>query len=272
MIQYRAGGITVFQSALYVTTSTVVETPGAILVTDPAWLPDEVADIRSYVEQVQAGRPLYLLFTHSDWDHILGWKAFPQATAIASRAFVDNPDHAAIVEQILNYDGRNYLQRDYDVAYPTIDVVVDTDGQQLQIGDMTLTFYLAPGHTPCGLMTVISPMGVLLAGDYLSDIEFPYIYDSMDRYVDTLHKMDDILGTHAVRLLVPGHGHYASEQAEVIHRQQAGLAYIETVRTHIVNNDERALDAMLQTFPYPRGMKQYHEDNQKLIKRELGLA
>ena len=84
MIQYKTPAVTVFESALYRTTSAVIQTPDMVLLADPNWLPHEVAAIQQHVAAIRGSRPLYLLFTHSDYDHILGYKAFPDAQAIVS--------------------------------------------------------------------------------------------------------------------------------------------------------------------------------------------
>jgi len=109
MIQYKNPHVTVFQSALFCTTATVVQTADFVLVVDPNWLPGEVEAIRHFVEMEEAGRPVYLLFTHSDYDHIIGYGAFLQATVIASEAFRQNPGKEKIIEEIRTWDEGNYI-------------------------------------------------------------------------------------------------------------------------------------------------------------------
>lgn len=62
------------------------------------------------------------------------------------------------------------------------------DGEQLKIGSTTLNFYEAKGHTDVGIFTIIEPLGVWIAGDYFSNIEFPFIYSSSKDYIQTLEK------------------------------------------------------------------------------------
>lgn len=66
--------ITIFESALYRTTSTVFHNDDLILIVDPNWLPGEVQAVRGHVDQIKKGYPLYLLFTHSDYDHIIAYR------------------------------------------------------------------------------------------------------------------------------------------------------------------------------------------------------
>lgn len=269
MIVFQNNSLTVFQSALFQTNSAVVEGVDFILVVDPTWLPLEVEEIAAFVRTVRNGRPLYLLFTHSDFDHILGYGAFPGAITIASREFVDSPNPQRSVSAILAWDSEYYIQRPYEIIYPEIRVVADYDGQTLAVGTSRLTFYKAPGHNPDGLLTVVEPLGLLLAGDYFSNIEFPYIYQSSTAYEATLRKLDLISQQHSVGVLVPGHGQVATDQNEMRHRQRQSFEYIHALRRHLAANDQPAIDKMLEAHPFPLGMKSFHDGNQTLMRAEL---
>ena len=268
MILFQQDQLTVFQSALFQTNSAVIEGDGFVLIVDPTWLPQEVEEVARHVRSVRARRDLYLLFTHSDFDHILGYGAFPEATTIASQPFADNLNKARSVQAVRAWDGEYYVQRPYDIGYPEADIVAARDGQELVLGETRLTFYAAPGHNPDGLFTVIEPHGILLAGDYLSDIEFPYMYQSSTAYEETLGKLDGILERHAVRVLVPGHGQVATDQGQMRERQRRSFEYIGKMRAHLAAGDQAALDAMLVDCAFPLGMKSFHEGNQKLMGEE----
>lgn len=269
MIHFKNRHLTVFQSALFKTTSVVAETKDLILVTDPNWLPQEVEEIRNYVEKIKGNRPIYLLFTHSDFDHILGYKAFPEAKVITGRALLENSDQEGILQQIHEFDDKYYLERDYKIIFPIADIIVEKDGQTLTVGETTLTFYTAPGHTPDGIFTILEPGGVWIAGDYLSDIEFPFIYDSSTAYEETLLKADTILSTHDVKLLVPGHGNVTESLEEIRTRQQDSLIYIRELRTAVINEDNKAVRRLFKDRPFRESMKAAHANNEKRIKGEL---
>lgn len=268
MIQFQNEQVTVFESQLYKTTSTVIETPDCILVVDPNWLPNEIEAIQSFVEQRRQKRPLYLLFTHSDFDHILGYGAFSDATVIASRVFTEHPDKVGAVAQIRSFDDRYYIDRPYGYQYPEVDIIADNE-QVLQIGETKLTFYSAPGHTKDGLFTVVEPLGVFIAGDYLSDIEFPYIYDSSNAYLNTLQKAKNIINQHDISLLVVGHGHATALQSEIVSRIETAERYIEKLRHAIVENQSTEASSYIANYHYLESMTKYHESNVTLIKNEL---
>lgn len=261
-------GVTVWTSALWHTNSTVVETPDLVLVSDPTWLPGEVTAIAEYVRAVRGTRPLFLLLTHSDYDHILGWGAFPEATTIASRAFVENPAPEKAVQAAHAWDDGYYVVRPYEIRYPKVDIVVSAEGQTLTRGGTTLTFYMAPGHTPDGLLTVIEPSGVLIAGDYLSNLEFPFLGDSSFAYTETLAKVEPILTRHCVHTLVPGHGSAATSAEEILTRRQRDLDYLHTLHRCITEGNQAALDAMPNAYPFPLGLKAFHEANQARVRAD----
>lgn len=268
MIIFQQNQITVYQSALFQTTSAVIEGSSFVLVVDPTWLPQEVEDIAAHVRKIRAGRDLYLLFTHSDFDHILGHGAFPDAVTIASLVFQENPNKERSVQAIRAWDSEYYIERPYEVSYPNISIAASSEGQELVLGDTRLTFYAAPGHNPDGLWTVIEPQGILIAGDYLSDIEFPYIYQSSRVYEQTLRKLDGLFERHSITVLVPGHGQVTTDPAEMRNRQTRSFEYITALRGFLAAGDQAAADAMLADYPFPQGMASFHAGNQKLMRQE----
>ncbi|PWK14904.1 MBL fold metallo-hydrolase [Tumebacillus permanentifrigoris] len=271
MISYRARDITVFQSQLQQTTSTVLVTPDLVLVVDPCWLPEEVETIRQHVEAIRGTRPLYLLFTHADWDHIIGYRAFPDALVIASAAVHTYPEaqRQRKLSAIEDFYSENYIVPPYPVEFPTVDHIIEHEGQQLTIGETTITFYHAHGHTFDGLFTIVEPLGVFLAGDYLSDAEFPFIYYSSTDYERTMHKVEHILQHHEVSLLVPGHGSITEDCGEIRRRQQESLSYIAQVRDCILHDRPEELRTMIEHWTFARTFPRFHQDNINLITREL---
>ncbi len=276
MIQFKNDQAVVFESSLFRTTSTVILTGDLLLVVDPNWLPAEVENIRRFVEFAKKERPVYLLFTHSDYDHIIGWLAFPGAKVIASQAFTQNPEKQKIVEQILAWDDEYYVTRNYPIEYPEADIEVIQDGQTFNEGNTRLTFYLAPGHNPDGIFTLVennnltSEGAIWLAGDYLSNVEFPYIYHSSKAYEETLAKVDEILKKHPVRLMVTGHGDAATNAKEILQRRDESLAYIRELRDSLLQGRDFDMKKLWQRYHFRRGMQKFHDENEQLMRREIG--
>ncbi|ATP39475.1 hydrolase glyoxylase [Solibacillus sp. R5-41] len=264
MIHYQNENITVFQSALYKTTTTLIETTDAVILVDPNWLPNEVDEIKSYVGRVLNNRKLYLIFTHSDFDHIIAAGAFPNATVIASKAFANNPNKEHDVQQIKKFDAQYYLTRNYSIYYPTVDMVIEEDGQKLELASLTFIFYLAPGHTNDGLFTIVEQQGILLAGDYLSDVEFPFIYSSYADYVATMEKAEGIFHKHGIHTLVPGHGTVTTKPSEIAERIMASKMYLQS----LVNLDSKLEGHLQKKYRFFDGMKDAHHRNLDMVKME----
>ncbi|MEM9822953.1 MAG: MBL fold metallo-hydrolase [Bacteroidota bacterium] len=269
-IQYQNEHLIIFESALYRTTTTLFYNEDVLLLVDPNWLPTEIQSIKKTVNQLRGHRRLLVLFTHSDYDHIIAWKAFPEAETIASQAFVEQPQKKKILQQILDFDQMYYIERTYPLQYPDIDWVIERDGQNLHFGQTRLTFYLAPGHNLDGMFTLIDSKGIWIAGDYLSNIEFPFIYHSSLAYEKTLEKVDYILRHHHVQLLVPGHGDHTTDQAEIQNRKEEDLKYIRRLRSAIKRGQPFDEDLLWQRYRFSGGMRGFHNENIKIISGELG--
>lgn len=268
-IQYKDPQVTVFESALFRTTSTLIETADLVLLVDPNWLPEEIENIQLAVKNCDPLKPLFLLFTHSDYDHIIGYQAFPNAQIIASQAFVDNEGKAKIIQQIKDWDDENYITRSYPVTYPKVDIVIKEDGQQLIVGETTLTFYQAAGHNIDGIFTIVEPLGIWIAGDYLSNIEFPYIYHSSRIYEETLAKTETILAKHKIDKLITGHGDMAYTTTEILKRKTDALQYIDTLRSALRSKIPFDFDQLMEDYDFPKIMRQFHDGNVALIEKEL---
>jgi hydroxyacylglutathione hydrolase len=267
-IIYRDQNITIFQSALFQTNSTVVKTDDFILVVDPCWLPDEVLAIRQYVDSIKGQLPLFLLFTHSDYDHIIGYRAFEPDQVFTSAAFVDNPEKDSIIEQILQFDDNYYINRPYPIEYPQSDYRVHKDNLHYKIGGTKLSFYLTPGHTADSMMVVIWHLGLCIAGDYLSDVEFPFIYHSSVAYEATLEKLTEIHDRNWFTKMIPGHGSPSLTMQDWLHRRIESLAYIYALRESIATGIPFDESSLWEKYYYPRLQLKYHRDNVALITKE----
>ncbi len=268
-IQLQTETLTIFESALFRTTSTVIQTSDFIMVIDPNWLPHEVEYIRQFVKNNQHSKPLYLFFTHSDYDHIIGYQAFSDATVIISKAFEDNSEKAAILEQINAFDDDYYIQRNYEITYPKGDIVIAKNGEKVQIGGTTLQFFNAAGHNSDGLLLWIEALGILVVGDYLSNVEFPYIYHSGRQYLQTLNTAENIIRHQKVQFLITGHGDYTTKLDEMQVRLEDSRKYISDVMTCIKNKETFDITQLWKQYHFPRSMTNFHKGNLKVLQKEV---
>lgn len=265
MIQFQNDKLTVFQSCLYKTTSTVLNLEEGVIIVDPNWLPNEIEEIATYVSTIVGNKKLYIIYTHSDFDHIIASGAFTNAMVIASEAFEQNPNKEQSIEDIKKFDNAYYISRGYRPVYPEVHIVIKEDGQQVKIGNTLLTFYLAPGHTNDGLFTLVNTEGIFISGDYLSDVEFPFIEGSYADYVKTIYKVQQLLNNNEIKLLIPGHGSVATSSEEVQIRLDQSLYYLEQVK----DSPEKLENFLTKTYSFYSGMKEMHEKNHQRANEKL---
>ena len=268
MIQYKNTFVTVFESALFRTLATIVVTPDLVLLCDPNWLPAEVAAIRDQVDRIRDQRPLYLFVTHSDYDHILGCGAFPEATTIASRALAANPDAEKAVAEAQRFDDEYYIERPYRIFYPRVDLEIDTDDWSLSVGNTRLRGWTAPGHHRDGSFLLLDPGGIFLAGDYLSNVEFPFVYFSSTEYLATLSKAEAILEKYRPSLLIPGHGDVTDDPGLMKARLRKDREYLTVLQECIRLGRPFPEEAWLKEYPFPKGLRMEHERNVEFLKKE----
>jgi len=251
--------LVVFESALFRTTSTCIRTEEYLLVVDPNWLPAEVEYIRSFAALYGKGKELYLLFTHSDYDHIIGYGAFPGFTTIASQ-----------LQQAIDWDDEYYIQRDYaPLTYPTIDLPIAEEGQTMRIGQDDYVFYQAPGHNYDGLLTFNRSRGILVVGDYLSNVEFPYVYHAFADYRATLATLKKLVTSGEVKTLITGHGDHTADRAEMERRIADSFDYLQKLETSVSTGTSFDFEGLMQRYAFPVIMRKFHDKNLALMHTEM---
>lgn len=268
-IQLSGPRLIIHESQLFRTTSTIIHTDDYLLIVDPNWLPAEVEHLAALTSEFGAGKEKFLLFTHSDYDHIIGYGRFPDFTTIASQAFVANPGREDQLAQTIAWDDEYYITRDYSLRYPAIDRPVAGDGGEMLIGADRYVFYQAPGHNYDGLLTFNRSKGILIVGDYLSNVEFPYVYHSFADYRATLDKLEEIIGTGEVQVLITGHGDHTCDQAEMQKRLRDARDYLDELTAAINSGSDFELDIWLSRYDFPLIMKKFHDKNVDLLRSEL---
>ena len=194
-------GVIRYESALWETTALALHADGEAVLVDPCISAPEIAAIAGDV----AARGLEvrgLLITHADWDHVCGISAFPGVPAIMSRGAADRIASGQAAEEVVRHGGEEGLSWD---GAPRADLVFDP-GEALQVGPFAVETMALPGHTACGAGYRVRDLGLLVVGDYLSVIEFPFVYVSTAAYRATLAALLTELERDPVELVTPGHG------------------------------------------------------------------
>lgn len=269
-LQYQTSELIILESALYRTTTTVIIGADHLLLVDPNWLPTEIDFIKNTVAHYENGRACYLAFTHSDYDHIIGAGAFPKYSTIASRDFVDSPTKEKTISLIHDFDDKHYVNRDYPITYPNIDLAIERYPREIKLGSDNYTIYKAHGHNHDGIIIYNQEKQILIVGDYLSNIEFPFIYYSYRSYLETLKRLENLILSQTINCLIVGHGDHSYDQEEMERRLTSSYAYLEELEADAKGKLNFDLIRLSKKYPFPINTLRFHHDNLKLAKEELG--
>jgi glyoxylase-like metal-dependent hydrolase (beta-lactamase superfamily II) len=192
----------VMTSALWQTNAVAIRSGSEAMLIDSPIFPDELEMLPEMLRQ-SGFEPAGLLATHGDWDHLLGRLAFPGASlGIAeSTATRIRSEPGVAQKRLRDVDNEYYVKRERPLSlgsYQSLPVP-----GKLELGDQELELYPAEGHTDDGMILFARWCGVLICGDYLSDVELPTWGDT-ELYRKTLDRLRPLVA--AAEIVVPGHG------------------------------------------------------------------
>ena len=195
----------VVTSRLWQTTATAVRSGGECLLIDSPYFPDELEILPTLLGQ--AGfEPDGLLATHADYDHLLGRLAFPGLALGVGWQTAERlrSEPGAAQRELRDADAEHYVARPSPLslgAYQELPVP-----GSIEIGDAEIELHPADGHAPDGVAFFARFAGVLVCGDYLSDVEIPLIAaaGSLVDYRATLARLGPLV--ESAETVVPGHG------------------------------------------------------------------
>jgi len=176
----------------------------AVLIDSP-YLPDELDALPSLL--AGAGfEPDGLLATHADFDHLLGRLAFPGMTLGLGESSVErlHREPGGAQRALRQYDAEFYVSRPAPLALGQVQGL-PVPGH-VELGDRELELHPAEGHTADGMALFDRAQGILVVGDYLSDVEIPWIQEdgSLADYRATLARLAPLV--EEATTVVPGHG------------------------------------------------------------------
>ena len=270
MFRQYPGGLHLQPSLLWQTQCAVLSSGAEVLVVDPGYFPAEIAAAQALARQLgRQGAPPHLILTHSDFDHIVGAEDFPGAPIVASARW-DAANERRARRALRQFDGEHYIARERPLARPVQPTLpVGEDGQEIA----GCRFYLLAGHTRDGLALYHPGSGALIVGDYLSDLEFPFIYVSALAYRASLAKLAGLCRELPVDVLVSQHGRPALGRAEIAQRLRESEGYLEALLdAAAVAKDPQAaarLSAGAWRSGIPPALRGAHLSNARVAWREL---
>jgi len=211
----------VVTSLLWRTTATAIRAGEEAMLIDSPYFPDELELLASVLGQ-SGFEPSALLATHGDFDHLLGRLAFPelalgvaQETALRLRAEPGAPQR-----ELRAADAEHYVHRPRPLSLGQVESL-PVPGK-LGLGEHELELHPAEGHTADGMAALAPWLGVLVCGDYLSDVEIPMISPggSLAAYRATLARLEPLVS--GALTVVPGHGSPRDRDAALASLEQDG--------------------------------------------------
>lgn len=179
--------------------------------------PDLVHNIRCFTDKLD-----YVILSHSHYDHMGGLpyvlEAFPKACVCASAkcARIFASENARKTMRQLGEDAKRQYAPGSTVPIITDGIRVDrqlAEGDQISLGDLTITAYETKGHTDCSMSFYIEEIGLLITSEStgilkkLDWVDTPILKDFSDAYVS----LEKCRSLHPKHISIP---HYAMLPAD----------------------------------------------------------
>ncbi len=242
-LQDLGEGVWVSQTPLWQTNAVFARSGSDALLCDPCYTPEEIERLVTLARE--AGGPIHLLITHGDFDHVCGIGYFPEAVVVAGAATAERIRSGTAAEQL------KAAGAEWGVTWaPELRVDRVVEPGRFECGAFHVEAVDASGHTPDGLAYVLLDQGVLLPGDYLSDMTYPFIIGGLEPMIATSRRLLDTLERHDLRWVVPGHGRALTPE-EAATAGEADLTYLEALARAVAEAKADGLspgEALLHVF------------------------
>jgi glyoxylase-like metal-dependent hydrolase (beta-lactamase superfamily II) len=217
-----------FEGFLWETTSLLVLGEAESLVVDPAITGDEVAGIDRRAREL--GAPVQqVLITHGDWDHVCGIGGFPDAVVAMGEETAEKVTTGAAEKSVQRaVEALGFVP----AGSPRVDRTF-ARGSAVALGPFLVETFPLVGHTPDASGFRLREVGLLLVGDYLSAVEFPFA-TSPAAYRMTLAGLIEMLREDPPETVIPGHGPPLTAE-EALGVAEADLGYLRSVHAALVD-------------------------------------
>jgi hydroxyacylglutathione hydrolase len=241
-------------SALWETSSLLLIAGSEAVAVDPGVTQSEIEAVRDRAA-AEGARVVAVVATHGDFDHVAGIASFPDAEAVMGpRAAARVADGSAVREMAeegaplgLSWPGS-----------PRCDRILRV-GRSERIGPFAIETMELEGHTDDGIGLRLRDPDVLIVGDYLSPIEYPFVYHSTVAYRSTLAGLADLLRNDPPARVIPGHG-APLEAGHALEIAASDLDYLHALRRAVARSletgaDRQAAVDMGSAVPPPRPLR-----------------
>ena len=223
MIRERiADNVYWFQSEIYaqVTAGAVIGPEWAVLV-DSLIMPEEVLEMRAYIEETLGVRVRYIINTMYHADHTFGNCYYPGASVISHshcREIMAANNFAAL-EKVQE---QSTLFKRTKVILPNI--TFESGTLTLQIGKRHIRIFPAPGNSPGGVAVLVREDRVLFSGDAF--LPLPIIVEGdINELAETIKR----IGKMSLENIVQGHGDVIL-RGEIDQAVRSNLNYLAAIQ------------------------------------------
>jgi hydroxyacylglutathione hydrolase len=217
-------------SALWETSSVLLIAGGEAVAVDPGVTQPEIEALRDRAAD-EGARVVAVVATHGDFDHIAGIASFPEADAVMGPRAAARIASGAALRELAEQGAALGLSWP---GSPRCDRVLHA-GRCERIGPFAIETMELEGHTDDGIGLRLRDPDVLIVGDYLSPIEYPFVYHSTAAYRSTLAGLADLLRNDPPDVVVPGHG-APLDAARALEIAESDLAYLHRLRRAVAES------------------------------------
>jgi glyoxylase-like metal-dependent hydrolase (beta-lactamase superfamily II) len=169
------------------------------------------------------------LITHGDWDHVCGIGGFPDADVAMGEE---------TAEKVASGKAEQSVQRAAEhygftaAGSPRVDQAFRR-GLAIALGPFVIETFPLVGHTADGSGFRLRDQGLLIVGDYLSAVEFPF-GTSPSAYRIALAGLIEMLREDPPETVIPGHGQ-PRRAPDALSIAEADLAYLRSIHAAVVD-------------------------------------
>jgi hydroxyacylglutathione hydrolase len=235
------------------TTSVLVGDDGGCLVVDPGVTAREIAGIVRAIEE-RGWQPVAVWSTHDHWDHRLdgpGLSGLPRWGAGAgvptARLTRERDEDDELARVLRHSDDEPAPIGLAPTPFPRCQADPSTTWPQLDWPGPRVLVLEHAAHAPGHTALLLPDVGVLIAGDMLSDVEIPMLDETADDPLPDYRGGLDLLAGTGATLVVPGHGSPGRDLAGRVAADRGYLDELTEARTPKDVHDRRMLTEWQET-------------------------
>lgn len=183
-----------------------IDTGDGLVLIDTPTMPDEIAHLKAFIDNMKGTGIEYIVATHHHFDHIMGNNQLGGKIIMQEKAFeaMEQEGRTLIEALAPNIPGITQEKIDFLLNEPILSPKLTfSDRMCLKLGRLTLQLFHVGGHTAGSLCVYVEEEKILLAGDNVTLSQHPFRgqADHLE-WIEALKWMKGL----EIETIVPGHG------------------------------------------------------------------